>query len=103
MAVTAGLIEANAARWMAPELLDSHIESPRLTKETDIYAFSMLVIEVRRFFSYLIVIYMLIFWVALYWYTSAQQSERLEDSHRDPSRDTPRSTPCYNRPVHPDK
>lgn len=50
MAVTAGLIEANAARWMAPELLDSHTESPRLTKETDIYAFSMLVIEVRRLF-----------------------------------------------------
>lgn len=102
-AVTAGLIEANAARWMAPELLDSHFESPRLTKETDIYAFSMLAIEVRHFSSYLVVIYVLIFFLALYWRTSAQQSERLEDPHRDPSRNTSRSAPCYNCPVDPDK
>lgn len=46
-AVTANLIEANAARWMAPELLDPHNENPRLCRETDMYAFSMVVIEVR--------------------------------------------------------
>lgn len=44
--VISGLVAANATRWMAPELFDPHIEYPRLTKETDIYAFSMVAIEV---------------------------------------------------------
>lgn len=55
MHVTEGLKDANALRWMAPELLDSNIESPRLTKETDMYAFAMTAIEVRLgFFSVLL-------------------------------------------------
>jgi len=45
VAVTAGLIEASAVRWMAPELLDPHIANPRLTKETDVYALGMVAIE----------------------------------------------------------
>ena len=46
VAVTAGLIEASAVRWMTPALLDPHIANPRLTKETDAYALGMVAIEV---------------------------------------------------------
>jgi hypothetical protein len=53
VAVVAGLIEANAVRWMAPELLDPHAANPRLTKETDAYALSMVAIEVRMYFLHL--------------------------------------------------
>lgn len=45
-ALATGLIEAGAARWMAPELLDPHVEHPKMSKETDVYAFSMTAIEV---------------------------------------------------------
>jgi len=53
VAVTAGLIEASAVRWMAPELLDPHIANPRLTKETDVYALGMVAIEVGVYFLHL--------------------------------------------------
>lgn len=45
--VTESLKDASALRWMAPELLDPNLENPKLTKETDMYAFAMTAIEVR--------------------------------------------------------
>lgn len=52
---------AATIRWMAPELIDSPLEvplgdvegeddqswMPQLTKETDVYAFAMVLLEVR--------------------------------------------------------
>jgi serine/threonine protein kinase len=44
--VNSGLRGAGATPWMAPELLDDEIERPKVTKETDVYALGMLIIEV---------------------------------------------------------
>lgn len=52
-AATAGLIEANAVRWMPPELLDPQVVNPRLTKETDVYALGMVAVEVGVHFVHL--------------------------------------------------
>jgi len=44
--VSSGLRGAGATPWMAPELLDDENEQPKVTKETDVYALGMLIIEV---------------------------------------------------------
>lgn len=44
--VTTGLQGAGATPWMAPELLDDTFGRPRVTRETDVYAMGMLIIEV---------------------------------------------------------
>jgi len=43
--VISGLRGAGATPWMAPELLDDENERPKVTKETDVYALGMLIIE----------------------------------------------------------
>lgn len=44
--VSTGLQGAGATPWMAPELLDESFGRPRVTRETDVYAMGMLIIEV---------------------------------------------------------
>lgn len=44
--VSTGLQGAGATPWMAPELLDEGLGRARVTRETDVYAMGMLIIEV---------------------------------------------------------